>query len=165
MAGPPLRDGADALRTTRLEVDTAKPDGKVTCRNCFVTDPDVTHANVAEIAACGRARRRIGNGTFNVPGTDGYDPEHDFGRDRGGPANLPVAPDLPAFAAHHRLRPERGRPATHRPDPRRTQAPIRAHTHAHRPCGAPLTDRPRHRRHHARRRPDTSNPPSSTQIP
>ena len=67
MAGPPLRDGADALRTARPEVGTAGSDGKVAYRNGFVTDPDVTQDNVAEIAACGpgevarqRARRPPG---------------------------------------------------------------------------------------------------------
>ena len=100
MTGPPLRDGADALRVTRLEVGIAKSDGRVTRRNGFVTDPDITQDNVAEIAACGRARWRIGNGTFNVPGTNGYNLGHNFGHGRGGPANLPVVPDLPAFAAH-----------------------------------------------------------------
>ena len=86
------------LSTTRPEVGTARPGGKMACRNGFVTDPDVTNGNVAGINACGCARRRIGNGTFNVPGTDGYDPGHNFGR--GGPANLPVVPDPPAIAAH-----------------------------------------------------------------
>ena len=101
MAGPPLRDGADAPRVTRLEVETARPGGKVTCRNGFATDldvtqDDVTQDNVAAIAACGRARWRIENETFNVPETNGYN----FGHGRGGLANLLVVPDLPAFAAH-----------------------------------------------------------------
>ena len=72
----------------------------MTYRNGFVTDLDVTHDNVAEIAACGRARWRIENKTFNVPETNGYYLEHNFGHGRGSPANLPVVPDLPAFAAH-----------------------------------------------------------------
>ena len=100
MADLPLRDGADALRVTWLEVGISRPGGRVTCRNGFVTDLDVTHDNVAEIAACGRARWRIGNGTFNVPETNGYNLEYNFGHGRGGLANLPVVPDLPAFAAH-----------------------------------------------------------------
>ena len=70
MADLPLRDGADALRATWLEVEVSKHNGKVTCRNGFVTDLDVTYANVAEIAACGCARWKIGNGTFNVPETN-----------------------------------------------------------------------------------------------
>ena len=42
MTGPPLHDGADALHTTRPKVGDAKPDGRVTCRNGFVTDLDAT---------------------------------------------------------------------------------------------------------------------------
>ena len=99
MAGPPLRDGADALRVTRPEVGVAKPDGRVTCRNGFVTDLDIAHDNVVEIVACGRARRRIGNGTFNVPGPTGTT-RSTISDTGGGPANLPMVPDLPAFAAH-----------------------------------------------------------------
>ena len=119
----PLSDGTDALRTARPEVGTARPGGRVPCRNGLVTD--VTHADVAETAACGRARRRIGNGTFNVSGTDGYDPGHDFGHARGNPANLPLVPDLPAFAAHtaHDLNGA-------------------ARQRARRPCGLPLMHRP-----------------------
>ena len=100
MTGPPLRDGADVLHTTRPKVGAAKPDDKVTCGNSFVTDLDVTDGNVAEIAACGCARRRIGNGTFNVPKTNRYDPWDDFGHGRGGPDAMLVTPNQPAFAAY-----------------------------------------------------------------
>ena len=72
----------------------------MTCRNSFVTDLDVTHGNVAEITACGRARRRIENGTSNVPKTNRYNLKHNFGQGRGGPANLPVVLNLLACAAH-----------------------------------------------------------------
>ena len=105
MADPPLRDSADALRVTWLEVGISRPGGRVTYRNGFVTDLDVTHDNVAEIAACGRARWRIGNETFNVPETNGYNLEHNFGHGRDGLANLPVVPDPPAFAAYTRPQP------------------------------------------------------------
>ena len=89
----------------RGSVGTAKPDGNAAYRNGFVTDLDIAHANVAETAACGRARWRIGNRTFSMPGTDGYDPGHNFGRGRRGPANLPVVPDLLALAARPPLKP------------------------------------------------------------
>ena len=92
--------GGGTLRVTWLEVEIAKPGGRVTYRNGFVTDLDVTHDNVAEIAACGRARWKIENETFNVPETNGYNLEHNFGHGREGLANLLVVPDLPAFAAH-----------------------------------------------------------------
>ena len=58
MTGPPLRDGADALRTTRPGVGSARPDGRTACHNGFVTDPDVANGYVTETAARGRARRR-----------------------------------------------------------------------------------------------------------
>ena len=77
-ADPPLLDGADALRVTRPEVGTAKLGGRVTCRNSFVTDLDVTHGNVAEITACGRARWRIENGTSIAPKTNRYNLKHNF---------------------------------------------------------------------------------------
>ena len=117
-----MRDGADALRTARPEVGTAKSDGEVTRRKGFVTDLDVTCDTAAETAACGRARRRIGNGTFDVPGTDGYGPGHDFGHGRGGPADLPTVPDLPASAAHTACDPgeadrQRARPPPMWPSP------------------------------------------------
>ena len=99
-AEAPLRDGADALRVTWLEVEISRPGGRVTCRNGFVTDLDVTHDNVAEIAACGRARWKIENETFNVPETNGYNLEHNFGHGRDGLANLLVVLNLLAFAAH-----------------------------------------------------------------
>ena len=154
MAGPPPRDCADVLRTARPEVGTAKHGDRVTRRNGFVTDPDVTHADVAETAACGRARRRIGNGTFNAPGTDGYDPGYDFGRGRGGPANLPVVPDLSAFAAHTAR--DLNEAA------RRTQGPVRAHAYACRPCGLPLTDRSRRHPATGVPRPDAARTSQST---
>ena len=100
MADLPLRDGADALRVTWLEVEISRPGGKVTYRNGFVTDLDVTHDNVAEIAACGRARWKIENETFNVLKTNGYNLEHNFGHGRDGLANLLVVLNLLAFAAH-----------------------------------------------------------------
>lgn len=56
MEGAPLRDGKDALLVNWLEVEIAKPDGKITYRHSFVTDLPVDRKNVAEIIACGRAR-------------------------------------------------------------------------------------------------------------
>ena len=104
---PPLRYGADALRAIRPEVGTAKPGGRTACRNGFVADLDVTHDNVAEIAACGRARRRIGNGTFNVPEPTGTD--RGTISDTGAGARQPVGGARPAgLRRAYRLRPGRG---------------------------------------------------------
>ncbi|TAN55751.1 MAG: hypothetical protein EPN20_19870 [Magnetospirillum sp.] len=74
MEGVPLRDGKDALHVNWLEIEISKPDGKVTYRNSFVTDLPVTRKTVAEIAACGRARWKIENETFNVLKNNGYSP-------------------------------------------------------------------------------------------
>jgi hypothetical protein len=47
-----------------IETFTAK--GKRTYYNSFVTDLAITPGTVAELAACGRARWKIENETFNV---------------------------------------------------------------------------------------------------
>ena len=73
MADVPLRDGDDALLVNWLEVEITKPGGaKPTYRCSFVTDLPVSHETVAELAACGRARWKIENETFNVLKTGGY---------------------------------------------------------------------------------------------
>lgn len=101
MSGVPLRDGADALPVNWLEVEIAKPDGKVTYRCSFVTDLAVTRDTVAELAACGRARWKIENETFNVLKTGGYHLEHNFGHGTATLASLLVALNLLAFAMHN----------------------------------------------------------------
>ena len=97
--------------------------------------------------------------------TNGYNLGHNFGHGCGCPANLPTVPDPPAFAAHTAC--DLGEAARQRtPNPRRPQAPVRAHAHARRSCALPLIDRPRrhprHRRPTTRRRPNSSKPPPQT---
>ena len=101
MEGVPLRDGKDALLVNWLEVEIAKPNGKVTYRNSFVTDLAVTRKTVAVIAACGRARWKIENETFNVLKNNGYNLEHNFGHGKDTLASLLVALNLLAFAMHN----------------------------------------------------------------
>jgi hypothetical protein len=55
---------------------------------------------VAELAACGRARWKIENETFNVLKTCGYNLEHSFGHGKETLANILVALNLLAFAFH-----------------------------------------------------------------
>jgi len=100
MTGLPLRDGDDALRVNWFEIETALPNGKATYRNGFVTDLDVTAENVAELAACGRARWKIENETFNVLKQRGYHLEHNFGHGKKTLASVLVALNLLAFALH-----------------------------------------------------------------
>ena len=80
----PLRGDKDALRVNWLLVEIRNPKGKVTYRNSFITDLPVTRETVTELAACGRARWKIENESFNVLKTSGYHLEHTFGH---GPTN------------------------------------------------------------------------------
>ena len=100
MTGVPLRDTKDALAVNWLEVEIVDAAGKVTCRNSFITDLPVATKNVAELAACGRARWKIENETFNVLKTRGYNLEHSFGHGKQNLAALLVTLNLLAFAFH-----------------------------------------------------------------
>ena len=96
----PLRDSKDALAVNWLEITIHNPAGEVTYRNSFITDLPVDRDNVAELAACGRARWKIENETFNVLKTDGYNLEHNFGHGKQNLAALLVTLNLLAFAFH-----------------------------------------------------------------
>ena len=64
--GVPLRDGEDALKVNWFEIEILNPRGEVTYRNSFITNLAISANNVAELAACGRARWKIENETFNT---------------------------------------------------------------------------------------------------
>ena len=68
--------------------DRLNPRGETTYRNSFVTDLPVGPDPVVELAACGRARWKIENETFNVLKNQGYNLEHSFGH---GKQNLSVS--------------------------------------------------------------------------
>ncbi len=55
----PIRDGKDALTVNGLDIEIINTAGNVTYRNSFVTDLAVDRSNVAELAACGCAFRRM----------------------------------------------------------------------------------------------------------
>jgi hypothetical protein len=63
---------------TGFEIADAKE--KVTYSMALVTSLPVTRDNVAENAACGRARWKIENETFNVFKNQGYKLGHNFGQ-------------------------------------------------------------------------------------
>jgi hypothetical protein len=100
MSGVPLRDGKDAMTVNWLEIEIRNAAGQVTYRNSFITDLPVGRDNVAELAACGRARWKIENETFNVLKTSGYHLEHNFGHGQKNLAALLVTLNLLAFAFH-----------------------------------------------------------------
>ena len=96
----PLRDGKDALKVNWFEIEIINPAGKTTYRNSFVTDLPVGPDNVAELSACGRARWKIENETFNVLKNNGYNLEHSFGHGKQNLAAILVTLNLLAFAIH-----------------------------------------------------------------
>jgi hypothetical protein len=96
----PLRDTHDALDVNWLSVEILNAAGKRTYANSFVTDLPITPQTVAEIVACGRARWKIENETFNVLKTDAYNLEHNFGHGKKTLASVLVTLNLLAFAYH-----------------------------------------------------------------
>jgi len=100
LEGVPIRDGKDAMLVNWLEIEILDPAGKVTYRNSFVTDLSVNKDNVAELAACGRARWKIENESFNTLKTKGYNLEHNFGHGQQHLSAVLATMNLIAFAMH-----------------------------------------------------------------
>jgi hypothetical protein len=75
----PLRATDDAILVNWFSIEILNAKGKRTYYNSFVTDLAIAAGTVAELAACGRARWKIENETFNVLKTKGYNLEHNFG--------------------------------------------------------------------------------------
>jgi hypothetical protein len=96
----PLRDGKDALRVNWFEIEIVNAKGETTYRNSFVTDLAVGADTVVELAACGRARWKIENETFNVLKNKGYNLEHSFGHGKENLAAILVSLNLLAFTIH-----------------------------------------------------------------
>src|ERR1035437_4651380 len=69
----------------------------------WLTSLPVTKHNVAEIAACGRARWKIENESFNVMKNHGYELEHNFGHGENFLAMTLAAMTLLPFAGHPAL--------------------------------------------------------------
>jgi hypothetical protein len=100
LADVPLRDTEDALKVNWFSIEMLNDKGKRTYYNSFVTDLPVTAGTVAELAACGRARWKIENETFNVLKCGGYNLEHNFGHGKDTLASVLVVLNLLAFAYH-----------------------------------------------------------------
>ena len=96
----PLRGDEQALAVNWLSVEIVNATGKVTYQNSFITDLPVDAATVAELAACGRARWKIENESFNVLKTKGYNLEHNFGHGQQHLAAVLATMNLLAFAFH-----------------------------------------------------------------
>ena len=96
----PLRGTADAIQVNWFSIEIRNASGTRTYYNSFVTDLPVTADTVAELAACGRARWKIENETFNVLKTNGYNLEHNFGHGKQTLASVFLTLNLLAFAFH-----------------------------------------------------------------
>jgi hypothetical protein len=96
----PLRASEDAISVNWFSVEIRDAKGKRTYYNSFVTDLPIAPETVAELAACGRARWKIENETFNVLKSNGYNLEHNFGHGKKTLASVLVTLNLLAFALH-----------------------------------------------------------------
>ena len=101
--GVPLRDGKDAALVNWIGFDIFDRHGRVKYSMAWVTSLPVAKNNVAEIAACGRARWKIENESFNVMKNHGYELEHNFGHGETFLAMTLAALNLLAFAWHSAL--------------------------------------------------------------
>ncbi len=68
-----------AVLVNWLEIEIVDPSGKTNYRNSFVPDLSVDKDDVGALAACGRARWKIENESFNTLKTKGYNLKHNFG--------------------------------------------------------------------------------------
>ena len=103
IAGVPLRDGKDATPVNWVGLDIFDHHGRIKYSIAWVTSLPVNQHNVGEIAACGRARWKIENETFNVMKNHGYELEHNFGHGESFLAMTLAALNLLAFAWHSAL--------------------------------------------------------------
>jgi hypothetical protein len=100
VAQVPLRDGKDAVLVNWIGCEILNAKGEVKYRTAFITSLPVAESNVAEIAACGRARWKIENESFNVLKNHGYELEHNFGHGETYLAMMLAALNMLAFAWH-----------------------------------------------------------------
>ncbi|NJN05354.1 MAG: ISNCY family transposase [Rhodobacteraceae bacterium] len=98
--GVPLTDSDDALKVNWCELTVTDGAGTVLYRNSFITDWEITAANVAGLVAAGRARWKIENENNNVLKTKGYHLEHNFGHGKQHLSSLLLTLNLLAFALH-----------------------------------------------------------------
>lgn len=101
--GVPLAEGDDALKVNWCEVTITKgkgAEGKMVYHNAFISDFEITPANVGLLVATGRARWKIENENNNVLKNRGYHLEHNFGHGQKHLASLLAAMNILAFLYH-----------------------------------------------------------------
>jgi hypothetical protein len=100
VAQVPLRDGKDAALVNWIGFEILNARGEIKYKTALVTSLPVAKSSVAEIAACGRARWKIENESFNVLKNHGYELEHNFGHGETYLAMTLAALNMLAFAWH-----------------------------------------------------------------
>ena len=95
-----MRDGKDAIKVNWIGFQILDAKGGVKYKMAWGTSLPVTSDSVAEIIACGRARWKIENESFNVMKNHGYELEHNFGHGKKFLAMTLAALNLLAFAWH-----------------------------------------------------------------
>jgi len=75
----PLNGQKDAPEVNYIYYELCNEKGKVTYRNSWVTDIEVTEKNVSKLVKGGRCRWKIENECFNTLKNQGYLLEHNFG--------------------------------------------------------------------------------------
>jgi hypothetical protein len=101
--GVPLTDSDEALKVNWCDVTVTDAQGAELYRNAFITDWNITDANVAGLVAAGRARWKIENENNNVLKHRGYHLEHNFGHGKQHLASLLLTLNLLAFGLHSLL--------------------------------------------------------------
>ena len=96
----PIRDGQAALHVNWLRVTITNPRTGTSKKWEFVTSLPVSKGNVADLAACGRARWKIENETFNTLKNFGYNLGHNFGHGTSTLSEVLVILNLLAFTLH-----------------------------------------------------------------
>ncbi|MDQ6962974.1 MAG: transposase family protein [Mariprofundaceae bacterium] len=75
----PLHGGENAIKVNFFEYILKNEDGKITYRNSWVTDINMSRHNIVEMARAGRCRWKIENECFNTLKNQGYYITHNYG--------------------------------------------------------------------------------------
>ena len=99
----PLCDAENASEVNWCEIATTLEDGRIICKNSFITNHLITEENVIEIVMAGRSRWKVENGHNNVLKNKGYNLEHNFGHGQKYLSLLLLTFNLLAFLFHTAL--------------------------------------------------------------
>ncbi len=75
----PLHGGKGALEVNWFKYQLKNKKGKISYTNSWVTDIEITEANVQQMTRAGRCRWKIENECFNTLKNQGYHIEHNYG--------------------------------------------------------------------------------------